>query len=222
MKEPTFTKATDGNCGMYAVYMALSSYGYDINADDILRIAMENGLSISGELYRTTNIIKLIDILKDIYNININLDIIEFDTAEELENIIAGETVNNYILLPYYAFQGVPITSLMPNMKRGHWAVIYDIKGSNIFGKQSNSKADALNVLKDVDVKKIFKSNTMLDNIKVNMGKYNKCNINIPKKKLVDSPRCGLDVCEYNQGNSSNCIFFSDIAYKAFVIRRIN
>lgn len=222
MREPSFTKATDGNCGMYAIYMALNAYGFDINAEKISEVAIENKLSINGELYRTGHFIKLIQILKDNYNIECCLEVIEFRTIQELKNIITEKTKHSYVLLPYYAFQGLPITSVKPNMKRGHWCIIYDINGDSVFGKQSNSKADSLNVLKDVSITKMFNSNKMLDNIKVNMGKYNKCAINIPKKQLAYTARCGLDKCKFNKDDTSNCIFNSDIAYKAFVLRKTN
>ncbi len=222
MVEPNFTKATDGNCGIYAIYMALNSYGFNIDAEKISSIAIENKLSINGELYRTDNFVKLIQLLNDDYNIGVKVDVIEFSTVQELKDIITEETKNNYVMLPYYAFQGLPITSVLPNMKRGHWSIIYDIKEDFIFGKQSNSKADSINVLKEIDITKIFNSNTMLDNIKVNMGKYNKCEINTPKKQLVNKARCGLEICEFNKDDTSNCIFKSDIAYKAFVLRKIN
>lgn len=218
MEKPKFIKATDGNCGMYAINMALNGLKKDINADEIIEIALENGLSISGELYTTEAVKRLVEILNEKHNVNLNLNIVEFSNEHELKGIIEENIENAYILLPYYAFQGAPVTSKKPDMKRGHWGIIYDIQGDKVYGKQSNSKADILGALDGVSVNKLFKSNSMLYNIKVNMGRYNKCTIKISKKQLEEHPRCGENICELSKGRNNVCIFNSDLSGKAFIL----
>lgn len=223
MVEPKFIKATDGNCGMYCLAMAINSYdtyGVSIQAEDIVDIAISNGLSISGEIYNTSSLKSIVELIEDRYNINLSLEVKTFNSEEDLREILIEKTKDSYVLFPYYAFQGMPIVSSSPKMDRGHWAVIYDICGDLLLAKQSNSKAEKLRVLRGISLTKMFNSNDQLNYVKVNMGKYNKCKIQVNNKELAYKVRCNAELCEINSNvNSKGCMYKTDLANKAFILK---
>lgn len=213
LKKPNFIKSTGGNCGIYSVLMVLSALNIDINNIELENAAYEQGISYFGELYTRNQICRLLDIVKEKCP-EVRYVLVEYTTDKELgEALKENISLEKYILIPYYAKQGWVAESNSPNMNHGHWGIIYDIDSSNnIYGIQSNSKANFFGALNRVSMEKIFNSNGTLKNIKVNWGKYHKCNIEVCKKILNDTPRCCSELCKLNNKmQSRECIYYTDL-----------
>ena len=79
-----------------------------------------------------------------IYSISQNKSLDSFFSAEQptFEEILKNNVEDGYILVSYYALQGLVWKDKKPNMKHGHWCIIYDYKDSKIYGNQSNQKGE--------------------------------------------------------------------------------
>lgn len=220
MRKPEYIRATGANCGIYCLGMVLKAYGYSVELGKLSKLLIESGITISGELYTEKSIVDTLDIINKEYGYKIEIEIEEFNSSRELTNIAHKYKDVHYIVIPYYAFQGMPITSKKPNMNRGHWAIIYEADQDKLFGAQTNSKAEVFELLRYISSKTIYDSNICLRDIKVDMGKYNKCDIKVCKSDLGVVPRCGEDKCSLNGNPSKICIYKSDIANKAFIIKK--
>ena len=234
MGEPIFKLAEGRSCGLSALNMALIANGIEIDTIEVIEELKERGETINGEIYSIKSIQGMIEVIKQRYGVDIELEIRDFQDINEFNGIITEELMNGddsrgkYIMLPYYALQGVPYTKGSKNMIRGHWAVIYRVtKDYRIYAKQSNSKADRLGVLRGTPSRNLYKANQSIEGIKVDMGKYNKCNIEIIKSGLGKISRCGNNVCSITKSKLSlggigntlgSCVYYTDLANKAFII----
>lgn len=234
MGEPIFKLSEGKSCGISALNMALIANGIEIDTIKVLEELKERGETINGEIYTIKSIRGMVEVIKQMYDADIELNIRDFQDIkmfnsiikEELENISGGR--RKYIMLPYYAIQGVPYTKGGKNMNRGHWAIIYKItEDYRVYAKQSNSKANRLGVLNGVASKNLYKANKSIEGIKVDMGKYNKCNIDINKTELGKLSRCGNEVCYITKSKTrlgglentmEECVYYTDLANKAFII----
>ena len=219
-KAPKFIKSTGGNCGMYALVMALNSVEAELNPSVIETIASNQGISYFGELYSRKQVLNLLGAVKDTGH-EFNYEGVQFDTKESFEEAIR-ETVEagRYMLVAYYAFQGFVRAPEKVNMDRGHWLVIYDIDSKgNIAAIQSNSKAHLLKALNHVTVQSLYDSNNRLKDVKINWGKYNKCDVKVCKKQLEKNARCGASMCGLNNKMKVyECIYHSDLSNFGIVI----
>ena len=221
-KIPGFVKSTGGNCGVYAVVMALNSVDVRLESTMIEKIAHSEGISYFGELYNKKQITGLLAAIKSV-GYEFNYESVHFDTQEEFEKTVREATeAGKYILMAYYAFQGFVRAPAKVNMDRGHWMVIYNIdKKGNIYAIQSNSKANMLGALNNVTSKALFESNSRLADVKVNWGKYQKCEVNIFKKLLEQNPRCGESICKLNDKmDVHDCVYYSNLNNFGVVISK--
>lgn len=206
------------SCGIYAITLILNSLELENNAHKIEKLARENIAEANlGSLYQESSMIIILDILKKKYNINYS--ILEFSSFEDLKNICETKLNNGYILLPYYAMQGFVWKHKHPDMKHGHWGVFYKFENDKLYGVQSNQKAHKLHCLDSCNIREIYESNKLINDIKIDWGKYNKCKINIGRKELGIKPRCNNQLsCRYCDKQEFNCIYKSDIGNKAYII----
>lgn len=213
-------KSNKADCGITAIKMILDSYGLDYDTyDDIL---YGNGISYFGELLNSEQVNRALSAIAR----TIQFEMVEFKAEEELKNIItAGVKNQKYILISYYAFQGFLCkdTRAKIDMKHAHWGVIYEIEDELITGKQSNVKADILGCLKDKEVADLYKANQILNRVKVDFGKYNKCNISIFKRDLGKVARCGSgQICSLcSSMKSDECVYDCNLGGKVWLINSI-
>lgn len=219
-KQLNIENKSDISCGVYAISIILNALQFNHNTIDIENYAHNIGEGELGALYTRSSLRNLLDTLKHNYT-GLEYKEYTFKNSDELSSILRDSKDNGYILIPYYAMQGFVWKHTKPDMKHGHWAVIFDFDGVNIYGIQSNQKADKLGCLNSVSIKSFYESNQCLNRIKIDWGKYNKCNICINKKLLGIKPRCGnTDDCKYTNKADFNCIYNSDIGNTAYLLFR--
>lgn len=223
MKKPETLNIIDRqyvSCGVQSICMVLNSLGYKVLADELESMLREKIPDLKhGAIYTSKQMQDVLEIINQEYGIS--YEEMDFNNELELKNTIEQYKESSYMLIPYYAFQGLVWQQRKPNMIHGHWAVVYDMKDGKIFGVQSNQKGEMLGVLSGVGIKQFFDSNKTLSNIKVNWGKYHKCEKHIPKQEYGFVQRCGLDHCKIT-GCNQNCIFTPDIhgrVYRVYLER---
>ena len=232
------------SCGVYAINLALKGLGYEIIPEELEDLAHKYiGEANFGSLYTQVGIETLLKLtnkhVREKYELDKDPLLIEkktFSGINTFEEVLKNNTEDGYILAPYYALQGLAWKDKKPNMKHGHWCIIYDYKDSKIYGNQSNQKGEKLGVLNGVHIEDFFTSHKCLEHIKIDWGKYNKCKICIAKKQLGTLARCGLQQDNKNEfgvdcslvKNKENivtpieCIYKSELFGVAYVIKKNN
>ncbi len=218
MQEPKFIKSTGGNCGIYAVLMALDALEIETSGKELEELAYKCKSTNFGDLYTVSSVIKLLSAVQQEINSELKFEVLSFVDVDSMESVISNNIGSKYILMAYYAYQGMVVKPLKASMNHGHWALLYDMKDKLLYGKQSNSKANTFGMLNCVKTIDLYNSNVGLKDIKINWGKYQKCKIAIPKKQLVDSPRCGNTTCAINNMDSRNCLYSCDLNNKVITI----
>ena len=212
-------------CGIYAIAITLNSLGFKISHTELKELAIKISSEVEfGSIYTQSTMDKILNELSNQLD-NFLYEKKYFSHPCDLDSIVSDGIVNNgYVLIPYYAMQGVVYKENKPKMHHGHWAVIYDIKDGKIFGTQSNWRADNNKCLDGIEVTKFIESNSCLNSIKINWGKYNKCKVDIPRKQLEITPRCGkLHSCSKLTQECTEdfkCIYVSDLSNVAYILRR--
>lgn len=209
-------KSDKADCGITAIKMICNAY--DIDYEMYIDILYGNGITYFGELLNTDQVDKALSIFK-----MLQVERKDFKNVEELKDIFESSVKDaRYILFPYYALQGFVVINNKVDMKHVHWGVFYDIKENNVYGKQSNIKAEIMRRLYGIDINKLYMSNESLDRIKIDFGKYHKCDIEISKSKLGIQARCGENkICSQCTDMSSNeCIYNCNLAGTLWVISK--
>lgn len=208
------------SCGVNSIASILYTLGYtDINLENLNKDLESLDKEIKfGGVYKIELLIHILDFISREYDIDISYEVKEFSTAEEFRNILKNE--NKYAIVCYYALQGFVRVSKHPSMEHAHFGIIYEYneESDTISGSQSNSKADMLKCLENVDINKFVESCNIVNKLKLNWGKYNKCDINISKKELEDRNRCGEDFCKLGLCSISRCIYKPTIGNKVIFI----
>ena len=232
------------SCGVYAINLVLKGLGYEIIPEELEDLAHKYiGEANFGSLYTQEGIEKLLELTNELIKQRFSLDKnplyiekVTFEDINSFEELLLNNTEDGYILMPYYALQGLVWKDKKPNMKHGHWCIVYDYKDSKIYGNQSNQKGEKLGALNGVHVEDFYESHKCLDSIKIDWGKYNKCKICIAKKQLGTLPRCGIQQDNKNifgvdcslVKNKENlitpiqCIYKSELCGLAYVIKKNN
>lgn len=165
-------------CGIYAIVMIMSALypkqyktigDKDKLAIEVFKIAIKEGISEVGELFKVSDVVKLLNIFKEKNGLFFNVNSIQFKNAEEMkENMDVTFRSNGYILFPYYK----KYTSGDRKKNKhiiAHWAVFYSVQYDYLLGEQSGkSCGKAFNKRKkhsDIRVDKniLFKSNQELN-----------------------------------------------------------
>lgn len=210
------------SCGINSLSSILSSLDINFDIDEF-----------NNELIKLNKEIELggiydIDIMTDILNYisnkykGIEYEIKEFNTLNEFKSIIENNVSNAYIMVCYYALQGFIRITKHPSMEHAHFGIIYDYNNEKekIYGSQSNSKADNLKCLENISIANLYESCCIVNKLKLNWGKYKKCEVNIPRKQLESCARCGKDKCNLELSTTDRCIYHPTIGNKAIIIRK--
>lgn len=208
------------SCGINSIASILYTIGYnniDLKELNTKLKELDKELEFGG-IYNIDILLKTIEFIKTTYEIDINYEVKEFTTVEELKNIL--EKADKYGLICYYALQGFIRISKHPTMEHAHFGVIYKYDSNNetIWASQSNNKADKLNCLANIDVNKFVESCNIINKLKINWGKYNKCKICVNRKDLETEPRCGKEKCKLGLSNTNNCLYKPTIGNKIILI----
>lgn len=210
------------SCGVNSIMSILYSLGFtNINIEELNNKLIEKDIELRfGGIYKIEKLIQTLENIKSIEKIKFNYEIQEFSTDEELHNILKNK--NKYALVCYYALQGFVRVSNHPSMEHAHFGIIYNYNPETrkISGSQSNSKADKLGCLDNVDINKFVDSCNIVNKTKVNWGKYNKCKIYTSKSCLEHCARCGEDSCKLGLNDTSECIYYPTIGNKLILINK--
>ena len=208
------------SCGVNSIASILYTLGYsDINLEDLNRDLERLNKEIEfGGIYQIELLLHILDFISSEYGIDINYEVKEFSTVDEFREIIKNE--NRYGMVCYYALQGFIRISKHPSMEHAHFGIVYnyDEKTDTISGSQSNSKADKLKCLENISIEKFVESCNIVNKLKLNWGKYNKCEINVSKRELENMPRCGDKNCKLGLCSTSRCIYKPTIGNKIILI----
>ena len=205
------------SCGLNSIFSILSTLNIEFNIEELNDKLEKFDSEIKfGGLFNINNLIKALDFIKESEGINIEYEVREFKSAEELESILKSS--DKYALICYYALQGFIRVSKNPSMEHAHYGIIYKYRDGKLTGSQSNNKADMLKCIENVDIDKFFDSCNTVNKIKVNWGKYNKCQICIGKKQLDEKARCGEEECKLGLHSTSDCLYRPTIGNKVIFI----
>ena len=211
------------SCGINSLSSILETLeveGLDIDElnTEIIRLNREIEL---GGIYNIDIMAQVLEHITSKYR-DVEYEIKEFNTLEEFKSIIENNISNSYIMVCYYALQGFIRITKHPSMEHAHFGIIYDYnkEKERIHGSQSNSKADKLKCLEGVDIETFYNSCCIVNKLKLNWGKYNKCNINVSRKQLETCARCGENTCKLGLSSTEKCVYYPTIGNKAIIIRK--
>lgn len=208
------------SCGLNSIASILYTLGYtNINLERLNKDIRELDKELEfGGIYNIDLLLKTLKFIKTTYEIDINYEVKEFNTAEELRNIL--KSMEGYALVCYYALQGFVRISKHPSMEHAHFGIIYEYneEKDTISGSQSNNKADKLKCLENVEINKFVESCNIINKLKINWGKYNKCGICVNKGDLETKPRCGEKKCKLGLNNTDKCLYRPTIGNRIIII----
>lgn len=208
------------SCGVNSIASILYTLGYnDINLENLNKDieCLDKEIEFGG-IYNIDTLINILEFISREYELDINYEVKEFSTVDEFREIIKNGS--RYAMVCYYALQGFVRISKHPSMEHAHFGIIYDYneKQDTISGSQSNSKADMLKCLENVKIDKFVDSCNIVNKLKINWGKYNKCEVKVCKRDLETKPRCGEGFCNLGLCSTSRCIYKPTIGNKLIFI----
>lgn len=214
------------NCGIMSMSYIFDDLGisYDFTRLSVTSKILLNEITF-GSLYRIASVNEIIPLINEFSAEKVICEQIRFSSPDELrDQLMTAFASEKRVIFPFCITREMDLLTESSQstleMHRGHWGALLriDEKG-RIFGRQKCPIPEGgRDYLDGASAEDLFKSNQLIQRIKVDWGKMKKCPIAISKKQLGLIARCGRDRCVLLSDEKFTCVFSCELAGSMFLI----
>ncbi|MDO5580534.1 MAG: STAS domain-containing protein [Planctomycetia bacterium] len=228
LKEPSIDNPVRVNCGILAMSYIFDDLGiaYDFTRLSVASKILLNEITF-GSLYRIASVEEIIPLINEFCTEKVICEHEFFQSPEELHaKLGAAFAAGKRAIFPFYITKELGLltesSQASLEMRWGHWGALLRMDDQGrIFGKQSCPIPEGgRDYLDGASAGDLFKSNQLLQRIKVDWGKMKKCPIAVSKKQLGLIARCGRDRCIILSDEKFTCVFTCELSGSLFLISR--